>query len=140
MTGLRVFVDSSVWFAAANIRERRNAHAKDLLMEIAAPVTTDHVVIETWLLLNSRIGRNAAEQFWRRLRIQAISVEVATIADLEAAWAIGEAFPDQQFSVVDRTSFAVMQRIGITRAASFDEDFAIYRYGRDRKQAFDLIR
>lgn len=109
-------------------------------MEIAAPVTTDHVVIETWLLLNSRIGRNAAEQFWRRLRIQAISVELATIADLEAAWAIGEAFPDQQFSVVDRTSFAVMQRIGITRAASFDEDFAIYRYGRDRKQAFDLIR
>ena len=26
-------------------------------------------------------------------------------ADLEAAWAIGEIFPDQNFSIVDRTSF-----------------------------------
>ena len=59
---------------------------------------------------------------------------------MEAAWAIGEAFPDQDFSLVDRTSFAVMERLGITQVASFDSDFAIYRYGRNRDRSFEVIR
>jgi predicted nucleic acid-binding protein len=59
---------------------------------------------------------------------------------MNAAWAIGESFPDQKFSIVDRTSFAVMERLGITRAASFDDDFAIYRYGRSRERAFEIVR
>jgi predicted nucleic acid-binding protein len=63
-----------------------------------------------------------------------------TFADLETAWAIGETFPDQDFSIVDRTSFAVMERLGITRAASFDDHFAIYRYGRNRDRAFEVLR
>ena len=123
---MRVFVDSSVWFAAANTREHRNKRAKQLLLGLNAPLTTDHVLVETWLLLNSRIHRHAAEQFRRGLRIGAVEVEKVTAADLEAAWAIGEAFPDQAFSIVDRTSFALMERLGLTRAASFDDDFAVY--------------
>jgi predicted nucleic acid-binding protein len=41
---------------------------------------------------------------------------------------------------VDRTSFAVMERLGIIRAASFDADFAVYRYGRKRDRAFEVLR
>jgi uncharacterized protein len=67
-------------------------------------------------------------------------VESATAADLEAAWAIGELFSDQAFSIVDRTSFVVMERLGITRVASFDVHFAVYRYGRNRQLAFEVIR
>jgi predicted nucleic acid-binding protein len=59
---------------------------------------------------------------------------------MEAAWKIGEIFPDQDFSIVDRTSFAVMERLGLTRAASFDDDFAVYRYGHRRDKAFDILR
>jgi predicted nucleic acid-binding protein len=61
-------------------------------------------------------------------------------ADLDAAWAVGEAFPDQDFSIVDRTSFAVMERLGLVRAASFDDHFAIYRFGRNRDRAFEILR
>jgi len=32
----------------------------------------------------------------------------------------------QDFSIVDRTSFAIMERLGLSHAASFDDDFAIY--------------
>jgi len=32
--------------------------------------------------------------------------------------------------------FAVMERLGIKQAASFDPDFAIYRYGHNRERAF----
>ena len=42
--------------------------------------------------------------------------------------------------MVDRTSFAVMQRLGIQRAATFDNDFAIFRYGRDLNRTFEVIR
>jgi predicted nucleic acid-binding protein len=123
---LSIFVDSSLWFAAVVVRDEGNARAKSILRETTDHVTTDHVVVETWLLLNSRYHRQAAV--------------CDAAADFEAAWAIGEAFPDQGFSIVDRTSFAVMERLGISRVASFDNDFAVYRYGRDRDRAFEVLR
>ncbi len=137
---MSVFVDSSVWFASVVARDRDNARAKDILRSASELVTTDHVVVETWLLLNSRYHRGAAESFWDRIRRGPIRIEFATAADLEVAWAIGEIFPNQNFSIVDRTSFAVMERLGLTRAASFDDDFAVYRYGRGRDKAFEVLR
>jgi len=137
---LSVFVDTSVWFGAANIRDRHNARAKGILSTISSPVTTDHVLVETWLLLNARVHREAAERFWLGLRRGAAQLEKVMATDLEAAHAIGEAFRDQAFSIVDRTSFAVMERLGITTAASFDNHFAIYRYGRNRDRAFEILR
>jgi predicted nucleic acid-binding protein len=101
---------------------------------------TDHVVVETWLLLNSRYHRRGAERFWSNLRRGTVQVEMVTAADMQSAWTIGDSFPDQEFSVVDKTSFAVMERLGITRAASFDKDFAVYRYGRNRERAFEIVR
>jgi predicted nucleic acid-binding protein len=137
---LSVFVDTSVWFGAANIRDRQNARAKGILAGLAAPVTTDHVLIETWTLLNARVHRQAAERFWMGVRRGAAQLERVLPADLEAAWAIGEAFPDQDFSIVDRTSFAVMERLGLARVASFDAHFAVYRFGRNRDRAFEILR
>jgi predicted nucleic acid-binding protein len=137
---LSLFVDSSVWFAAVVARDRWNARAKAILAEAQPIVTTDHVVVETWLLLNSRYHRHSAERFWDGIRRGGARIEMITAADFEAAWAIGEAFPDQTFSIVDRTSLAVMERLGLTRAASFDDDFAVYRYGRRREKAFEVLR
>jgi predicted nucleic acid-binding protein len=135
-----VFVDSSIWFAAANRRDRLNRRAKEILSGITAPFLTDHVLIETWLLLNARLGRSAAERFWGGTRSGVVEVEKVTPADLEAAWSIGEVFSDQAFSIVDRTSFAVMERLGIAQVASFDSDFAVYRFGRGRTRAFEVLR
>jgi predicted nucleic acid-binding protein len=137
---LTELVDTSVWFAAGNIRDRYNARAKQVLKAIDAPLLTDHILIETWGLLNIRVHRRAAENFWLGIRRGSAMLEKVTGADLEAAWAIGEIFPDQNFSIVDRTSFAVMERLGLTRAASFDDDFAVYRYGRGRDKAFEVLR
>lgn len=137
---MSVFVDSSVWFAAANRRDRHNARAKELLSSIEDPFLTDHILIETWLLLNSRIHRWAAEDFWRGMRSGGADLENVLSADLERAAAIGDVFSDQAFSIVDRTSFAVMERRGVTRAASFDDDFAIYRFGRSLDKAFEVLR
>jgi uncharacterized protein len=129
-----------MWFASTVARDRDNARAKEVLRTTSAHVTSDHVLVETWLLLSSRYHRHAAENFWDRIRHGPARVEQVTASDLEAAWAIGQAFSDQDFSIVDRTSFALMERLGISRVASFDDDFAIYRYGRNRDRAFEVSR
>lgn len=137
---MSVFVDSSVWFAAAVKRDRDNGRAKSILTSNPDHVTTDHVLIESWLLLNSRYGRRVAELFWQQIRRSGVHIETVGPVDLEVAWAIGQAFSDQDFSIVDRTSFAVMERLGIVKAASFDRDFVVYRYGRSREKSFEVIQ
>jgi predicted nucleic acid-binding protein len=90
--------------------------------------------------MRARGGRGSAERFWTAIRAGLATVEPVLPGDLDAAWRIGEDFPDQDFSIVDRTSFVVMQRLGLTAVASFDDHFAIYRYGPRRERAFEVRR
>ena len=137
---MSLFVDTSVWYAAADKADASNLQAKAVLSGAELLVTSDHVLIETWTLIHHRIGRRAAERFWEGLRSGAAQVEPVIAADLETAWEIGKSYRDQDFSIVDRTSFAVMRRLGIERAASLDDDFAIFRFGPNRKRAFVVVR
>jgi predicted nucleic acid-binding protein len=137
---MSLFVDTSVWYAAANSADAGNARAKAILAGGEPLVTSDHVLVETWTLLRHRLGRRVAERFWEALRGGVATVEAVGPADLEAAWATGVFYRDQDFSIVDRTSFAVMRRLGVERVASFDDDFAIYRFGPNRRRAFTVLR
>lgn len=129
-----------MFYAAIDRGDRSNTRAKTVLAADERLVATDHILVETWSLLAHRLGWEIAERFWASIRAGASSIETVTDADLEVAFMIGEAFPDQTFSIVDRTSFAVMQRLGIHRAASFDDHFAVYRYGPKRSRAFEIVR
>lgn len=137
---MSLFVDTSAWYAGADEADRNHGRAAEVLSAGERLITSDHVLVETWFLLRVRLGRAAAERFWNGLRRGVAAIEIVGAADLEVAWSIGESFPDQEFSLVDRTSFAVMQRLGIRRAASFDAHFAIYRFGRNRRRAFEVVR
>lgn len=137
---MTLFVDSSVWYAAADQGDASNEHARGILTTPEPLVTSDHVLVETWLLLRARLGRHAADRFWAGLHSGIAAVEAVGLADLERAWAIAEAYPDQDFSIVDRTSFALMQRLALERVASFDNDFAVFRYGHRRQRAFTVVR
>jgi predicted nucleic acid-binding protein len=134
-----LFVDTSVWYAAGDRGDRSNRRAKAILSSGEPLLTTDHVLVECWLLFRHRLSRHAAETFWHGLKLGIAQIESVTSADLEAAWAIGEAYPDHDFSLVDRTSFAVMQRLGIHRVAAFDADFAVFRFGPGRRRAFNIV-
>ena len=137
---MSLFVDTSVWYAAVASADRSNSRAREILSAAESFYTTDHVLVETWSLLQRRIHRKAAERFWEGLRNGIAVVEPVGMADLETAWQIGVSFPDQDFSLVDRTSFAVMRRLGIERAASFDNHFAVFRYGPKQRYAFEIVR
>lgn len=137
---MALFVDTSVWYAAADSSDVSNARAKSILRTDEPLLTTDHILVETWTLLRYRIHRRAAERFWDGLRGGVAAIESVGAADLETAWQIGADYADQGFSIVDRTSFAVMRRLGIVRAASFDDHFAVFRFGPKRRHAFTILR
>lgn len=136
---MNLFVDTSAFYAAvdekdtSHVRARRSLGAGDRL------ISSDHVLVEAWSLMNNRLGWGVAERFWAGIRAGIATIEPVGPADLEVAWSIGETFADQDFSIVDRTSFAVMQRLGVHRVASFDSDFAIYRFGPRRERAFEVV-
>lgn len=136
---MTVFVDTSAWYAAADRDDRHHERAKSVLAAGESLITSDHVLVESWFLIGRRLGRDSAERFWDGLRSGVAALEPVGAADLEFAWGIGERYPDQDFSIVDRTSFAVMQRLGLERVAAFDADFAVYRFGPKRDRAFVLI-
>lgn len=136
---MSLFVDTSVWYAAVDASDASNTRAKAILTCDEPLICTDHVLGETWTMLRNRIHRHAAERFWDELRSGTATIEPVGTADLEAAWQIGLSFRDQDFSLVDRTSFAVMQRLGIDRAASFDDHFAVFRFGPKRRHAFAIV-
>ena len=132
----RRFVDTSIWHAAADCGVASNACAKEILASGEALVTCDHVLIETWVLLRHRMHRRAAERFWEALRSGVAAIEFVGAADLGDRRLLSR----PGFSLVDRTSFAVMRRLGIERGASFDDDFAIFRFGPNRRRAFTILR
>jgi predicted nucleic acid-binding protein len=133
-------VDTSILYAAVDSSDRGNERAKEILKSGEPLVISDHVLVETWTLLSRRLGRDVAERFWGHLREGAVAIETVGPANLEAAWQIGQAWRDQGFSIVDCTSFAVMRRLGIERAASLDDHFAVFRFGPQRRYAFTVVR
>jgi predicted nucleic acid-binding protein len=135
-----LFVDSSIWYAAVDSSDRDNRRAKEILSAGEPLVTSDHILIETWTLLHHRLSRQAAERFWDGLRNGAAAIEPVGLADLETAWQMGLSWRDQDFSLVDRTSFAVMLRLGIERAASLDGHFAVFRFGPKHRHSFVVLR
>lgn len=137
---MTLFIDTSIFYAVADADDQGNARAKVILGDADRALTTDHILVEAWLLIRRRLGRHAADRFWSGVREGGIGLESVTLADLDIASSIGQVFPDQDFSIVDRTSFVVMQRLGIYRVASFDSDFAIYRFGPRRERAFEVLR
>jgi len=134
-----LFVDTSIFYAAVDSSDASNRKAKSILASEEALSTSNLVLAESWNLIHNKIGRAAAERFWGGARRSALEIEPVTSSDLDQAWQSGIDWPDQDFSLVDRTSFALMQRLGITSVATLDSDFAIYRYGPRRKRIFTVV-
>lgn len=135
---MTILVDTGAWYALADTADRHHDEARRFYAEQVAQdtlVTTDLIVAETWSLIYAHLGRPAALAFWGGLRDTQIPLVIAGAVDLEAAWRIVEAFPDQAFSFVDCATFALMERLGIIDAFAFDAHFLVYRYGPDRHRA-----
>ena len=134
-----IFVDTGAWYAVMDRSDGRHRAAAAFYLaqaRVQEMVTSDLVLAETWTLLTAHLGRPAALAFWQTLRDLRVPIVTVTAADLEAAWRIVQGFSDQDFSVTDCTSFAIMERQGIEDVFAFDAHFLVYRYGTRRQRAF----
>ena len=138
----RVFVDTSAWYAVAAADDASHERAAWVLGEHAGRLaTTDHVLVETWAVARSRRHRAAADELVATILTGSLAeVLTATPEDIRTALRIADLFDDQDFSMVDRTSWAVMERHGIHEAVAFDIDFSVYRYGPGLRRAFTIHR
>ena len=133
------YVDTSAWVAVTDRAEASHERVAALLRSRRGRLVTGyHVLHETWTVMRYRHGWRAAERLVTGIRGGIARIEVSGVADLEVAATIGTVFADQDFSLSDRTSWAVMERLGIHDAISLDRDFRLYRFGPGRRRCFTV--
>ena len=84
-------------------------------------------ISEIYTLMLRKIGRDKAIEYVEKLRSTA-EIERVSEEDENTAWQIILRYQDKDFSYVDATCFAVMERLGIRDA--FDGHFEQYSLNR----------
>jgi predicted nucleic acid-binding protein len=122
-----LFVDTSAWFPIADSHEQDHARLARALRERvqrgARVVTTDFVLAESHALIMRRVHREAAQAFLHTVRRppNVIVPGSGHVDDAIRQW-LGR-FTDQDFSLTDGVSFAVMTDRGIREALTLDHHF-----------------
>ena len=121
-----VFADTSGLFAALVSNDRRHGRAEPLLRELLSEGVALHVtsysLLETFTLLQSRVGLDAA------LRFESVFQPAlqTTWVDLELhqrALSRLERIGSRTVSLVDCCSFVAMEQLGLKRAFGYDPHF-----------------
>lgn len=125
-----VFVDSGSWIALADTHDKYHSSAKTqyeiLEEERANLVTTNLVNAEVYTVIRRTGGYAPAMRFLRSVRASPRLKVISSDRHLEdQAEEILRKYKDQDFSLVDAVSFAVMQDRGIDEAFAFDQHFTI---------------
>lgn len=128
----RVFVDTSAYFAMTDPDDEHHALAVAISVAIARqhrqPVTTNFVVAEAHGLVLSRIDRETAAQLVAEIDKSSTLVVRVAARDEDRARDIIQQYDDKDFSLTDAMSFAVMERLRIPSAFTFDQHFAQFGF------------
>ncbi len=131
---MSIFVDTSGLFAVLDADDSNHSRAKEEWSHLLATqeqlVSTNYVLVETFALVQRRLGMEAVKS----LQEDIVSILNTNWIDAwQHAAAVSEllATGNRQISLVDWVSFGAMKRLQITRAFAFDEDF--------RAQGFETV-
>ena len=126
----RTLVDTSAYFALLDADDANHHQARTISTRLIAEnwclFTTSFVLAETHALLLNRLGRQMATRFLRDMEHSPTTIVWVTPRDVQRARAIIYQYDDKDFSLTDATSFAVIERLRIPTAFSFDRHFAQY--------------
>ncbi len=123
-----IFVDTGPWVAWMDVRDQWR---EDAMREMAALkaqrralVTTNWVLAEAYTGLVDRIARNAIARL-RTLVEESALIRVIWVDKQieELAWRKFLQYDDKDVSMVDCTSFVVMEQWGLSTAFTFDRHF-----------------
>ena len=123
---MSVFVDTSAFLALLDRAQRRHAEVANAWKEIVAAdrplVTSNYVVVETFSLLQRRMGMDAVRALVTRF-LPLTETVFATGPVHDAAVSAFLTADRRRLSFVDCVSFELMRRRGIADALSLDADF-----------------
>lgn len=123
-----LYVDTGVWVAAIDSGDALHTHARSILdAHEGWPLYSSELVLsETVTLLRRQLGPRVAADFGRAF----IEGKIGQLVRCEADdWREGlkllETFPEQKLSFADATSFAIIRRLDLQKAASPDKHYRI---------------
>jgi predicted nucleic acid-binding protein len=122
----RLFVDTSAWFAYVNRSDPDHRAVAQVLDRFEGRLLTSNLVFdETVTLCRARLGHRPAVEVGRAL-LDGTTVDLVRVGpgDEAAAWRLFRERPDKAYSFTDCTSFVLLRRLGLTRVAAVDDDFA----------------
>lgn len=99
-----------------------------LWRERIVPYTSNFILAECHALIMSKLGIQPGLNFVTWLEDGRIEVHRVSQDEEVTARAILRRYRDKTFSYTDATSFAVMERLGLRDAFSFDSDFSQYGF------------
>jgi predicted nucleic acid-binding protein len=127
-----VLIDTSAYFALVDRRDGHHGEAVAILNRLIAErwraFTTNFVVAETHALILNRLGYPVAARILTEIDRSATTIVRGSVADEQRARQIVAQYQDKDFSLTDAISFAVMERLHISHAFSFDRHFAQYGF------------
>jgi predicted nucleic acid-binding protein len=119
---MTTFVDSGVWFASVIPTDPRHRDVAEWHLTNNSPLlTTDCVVDETLTLLRARGERTRSIELGHSFfDLGLFTIHRVSEDDLQHAWRTFRDQPDRSWSFTDCTSKAVIERLHIKRALTFD--------------------
>jgi uncharacterized protein len=126
----RALVDSSAYLALIDEDDENHDTAVTILQQLISgrfrQFTTNYMLAEAHALILSTLGNQKANEFLQRILDSNTVIVRANLRDEEMARSILFRYTDKLFSYTDAISFAIMSRLGISSAFSFDDDFRQY--------------
>ena len=131
---MNVFVDTSAFFALLDRDDQNHVRAKEawikLLDSDSLCATSNYVIVETFALLQNRLGLSAVRGFQEDL-IPVLLVEWVDTEMHNAAVSSLLAASKRRLSLVDCSSFEIIRRMSIKSVFAFDPHF--------REQGFNCM-
>ena len=124
----KIFVDTAAWLALLNKDDALHTQARQVMKTLrqqrAALVTTEFVLLEVADALSAPAHRGRTVEFINGLRqLHLLSILPASQNLWTAGWKLYSDRPDQDWSLTDCISFAVMTQERLMQSFTSDHNF-----------------
>lgn len=123
---MSLLVDTSALYAILDADDLNHASAKEtwisLLNKNEDLISTNYILVETFALIQRRLGMDAVKTFYQDV-VPVLQIEWVSPAQHMAAINQLLVTGHRQLSLVDWVSFIIMRGLGIKTAFAYDSDF-----------------
>ena len=128
----RLLTDTSAYVALADAGDAQHAVARSIAARLGSErwnsFTTNFIVAEVHGLVIARRSRDEAARVLREIDESATTIVRVSAGDERRAREIIYQYQEKDFSLTDAISFAVMERLGIGYAFTFDRHLVQYGF------------